>query len=258
MLKADGSPFQTRQSAMLAARNKRIVAEPVQVQDGWALRRAGRGAESAQDPDMQIRTSEQNQADKRRNAEVLKQRGLNVIAGSKATSYTPDADTEIETDMAVIDAADLVVSHDEQGRVDPRYPQELQPRERDRGTSQAWIRETAGKLKPGLLAQSPTTDSGAPIVGPDAAVESGNGRAAAIRFAYRRKLKSSNLYRAMVEKEAQSAGLDTAGMKAPMLVRVRRGGVEDRAQFARTSNAPIAARMSASEQAKADVATAGT
>ena len=41
--KADGTPFATRQSAMLSARNKRLEGvEPVQVGDGWALRKEGR------------------------------------------------------------------------------------------------------------------------------------------------------------------------------------------------------------------------
>lgn len=233
IVRANGEPFKTRQGAVLAARNKRIEdAEPVRVSGGWALRRAGpREARVAQ--------------------------ALRVLPETRSESFTPDGESAIETELAVVDAADLIVSHDEQGRPDPRYPAELQPRERDRATSQLQIRQMAGRLQPGMLGASPMTDTGAPIVGPDGAVESGNGRAAAIRLAYRRQMADG--YRAMVEDEAERAGLDVSDMDAPILVRVRQGGTsaDERTAFARQSNVSAAARMSASERAKADVETAG-
>ena len=290
ILKADGTPFKTDKSAMLSARNKGMTdVAAVQVENGWALRRAAttgetdadetavrqggfirnppaRDAEQAAVPEAQPITEAEGRSTA--HGPVADVASENAIRGdhppsltplpeTRAESYTPDAGTAIQTDMAVVDAADLVVSHDDEGRPDPRYPQELQPRERDRKASQAWVRETSGKLVPGLLAASPTTDSGAPVVGPDGAVESGNGRAAAIKRAYRMQLESAQGYRAMVESEARKAGVDITEMQAPVLVRVREGEVDDRAQFARTSNAPAAARMSASERAKADVETAG-
>ena len=229
IVRKNGQPFATEKSAALAARNLGIAAEPVRAGDGWALRRT---------------TPEEKAA-----------KALQVLPNTRTESFTPDGSMAVETELAVVDAADLIVSHDEQGRPDPRYPADLQPRERKRATSQAQIREIAGKLKPGMLRDSPMTDTGAPIVGPDAAVESGNGRVAAIRLAYRRG--AADEYREMVEREAQRSGIDATTMRAPVLVRVRRGGVADRAQFARASNVSAAARMSASERAKADVETAG-
>ena len=44
---------------------------------------------------------------------------------------------------------------------------ELQPRNRGRDASSAWVRKTAQDLDPNLLGKSPRADSGAPIVGPD-------------------------------------------------------------------------------------------
>ena len=53
--KADGTPFATRQSAMLSARNKRLEGvEPVQVSDGWALRRSGRSATREETTDEDV------------------------------------------------------------------------------------------------------------------------------------------------------------------------------------------------------------
>ena len=229
IVRKNGQPFASEKSAALAAKSQGIIAEPVRVQDGWALRRLS--------------------------AEDKAAKAVTVLPETRAESFTPDGRTAVETELAVVDAADLIVSHDAEGRPDPRYPAELQPRERGRATSQAQIREMAGRLNPGMLGEAATTDTGAPIVGPDGAVESGNGRAAAIRLAYRRG--QGDAYRAMVETEADRAGVDTAGMTAPVLVRVRRGGTADRAAFARASNVSAAARMSASERAKADVETAG-
>ena len=229
IVRKNGQPFASEKSAALAAKSQGIIAEPVRVQEGWALRRMS--------------------------AEDKAAKAVKVLPETRAEVYTPDIDTAIETDFAVIDAADLLVSHDEQGRPDPRYPAEIQPRERERGTSQAWIRKTSGDLKPGALRASPLTDSGAPVIGSDGAVESGNGRAAAIRLAYRRGLADS--YREMVEEQAKDAGIDVSGMQAPVLVRLRKGGIADRTRFARQSNAPTAARLSASEQAKQDVDLAG-
>ena len=232
ILKADGTPFKTDKSAMLSARNKGMTdVGAVQVEGGWALRRAEPPARDGRHPPS-----------------------LTPLPETRAETFTPDGESAVETELAVVDAADLVVSHDESGQPDPRYPAELQPRERGRATSQLQIRRMAGRLNPALLGESATTDTGAPIVGPDGAVESGNGRAAAIRLAYREGL--GNDYRAMVEREAARTGADVAGMEAPVLVRVRQGE-GDRTAFARASNVSATARMSASERAKADVETAG-
>ena len=86
----------------------------------------------------------------------------------------------------MVEASRLIVSHDASGKPNPRFPQELQPRDRERETSQAWVQKIAANLDTDSLGRTSRADSGAPIVGPDAVVESGNGRTMAIKLAYER------------------------------------------------------------------------
>ena len=266
VVKADGTPYKTKNAARFAGRSRKLPGhEPVQVDGGWALQPpdappvASQEARSAPAPVPAPAVAPEPAADvppaPALEAEPAESPALNVIPESRAKSYTPDGETEIETEFAVIDAAELVASHDAGGRPDPRYPAEMQPRERERGTSQRQIRRISARIRPALLADSHLTDSGAPIVGPDAAVESGNGRAAAIKLAYNEGRADD--YRSMVEEKAKAAGIDAKGMEAPVLVRVRRSGDTDRSAFARGSNVSTAGRMSASEQAKSDASTVG-
>lgn len=94
---------------------------------------------------------------------------------------------------------------------------DLQPRDRTRAASDAWITETAANLEPERLGRGADASTGAPIVGPDSVIESGNGRWAAIRRAYAEGGEPAARYRDWL----QGQGYDIAGMRQPMLVRVR-------------------------------------
>lgn len=82
--------------------------------------------------------------------------------------------TKVVTGFKVIEAKNLVISHETDGTVNPDYPAEIQPRDRARTTSQAWVQKTARNLDPDSLGRTQRADSGAPIVGADRVVESGN------------------------------------------------------------------------------------
>jgi ddrB-like ParB superfamily domain len=75
----------------------------------------------------------------------------------------------------VVEASDLITSQDH------GYDSRLQPRERDRAAAQAQVRNIASNLDPERLGYSAEADRGAPIVGSDGMVESGNGRVLALR-----------------------------------------------------------------------------
>jgi hypothetical protein len=159
---------------------------------------------------------------------------------------------------AVVDAFDdLIPSHEETGAGDlvenPAFARELQPRDRERAASARQIEEIAKDLRPGALGESYYATDGAPIVGDDRIVESGNGRTLAVRRAYR--TGRAEAYRKWVEEHAADFGLtpeQARGMKAPMLVRVRTSPTEDRAELAKQMNVPTVARMSAAETGRAD------
>lgn len=160
--------------------------------------------------------------------------------------------TKVSTKFAVVEVSDLIVSHDEQGGENPLYPQVLQPRDRGRASSQAWVHKTSNDLDPDMLGRTRRADTGAPIVGPDGIVESGNGRTMAIRTAYRQGRADD--YLEWLLEEASTFGLNPAKIKAmrePVLVRVRTSEV-DRAAFAVEANQDDKLAMTATEKARSD------
>ena len=155
----------------------------------------------------------------------------------------------------MVDADDLITSHGPNGVTNTEYPVNLQPRDRSRGSSEAQIRQMAANLRPEWMGASPKASDGAPIIGPDRVVESGNGRVAAIRYSYDGGDTAG--YRQWLSDNAEAYGLDkdvASGMDKPVLVRVRKTPLDDanRAFFAREANQSDLARMSPTEQARAD------
>lgn len=160
--------------------------------------------------------------------------------------------TKVATGFKIIEARNLVISHEADGTVNPDYPAEIQPRDRARTTSQAWVQKTARNLDPDSLGRTQRADSGAPIVGKDRVVESGNGRAMAIREAYR--IGQADEYRDWLVENADYFGVDVAKikrMKAPVLVRVRISDV-NRVEFAVEANQDDKLAMTATEKARSD------
>ncbi len=160
--------------------------------------------------------------------------------------------TKVSTKFTVIEADKLVASHTPDGKVNEAFPQELQPRDRSRDTSRLWISKVANDLDPGLLGRTKKADSGAPIVGKDRIVESGNGRALAIMEAYRRG--RADEYKQWLIEDAAIYGIDPGKierMKKPVLVRVRTSDI-DRAIFAIEANQDDKLAMTATEKARSD------
>ncbi|HAV3997462.1 transglycosylase SLT domain-containing protein [Acinetobacter baumannii] len=150
----------------------------------------------------------------------------------------------------VKDWTDLVASNDQLYGVNPLYPSELQPRDRTREASRQQIERMADDLKPELLGESPMLSNGAPIIGPDNVVESGNGRTLAIGRAYDNG--RADAYREFVQNWANSRGMDISGLNQPVLVRTRLSDV-DRVAFSRLANESDVAQFSATERAMSDV-----
>jgi diguanylate cyclase (GGDEF)-like protein len=166
-------------------------------------------------------------------------------------------DEEHSARWAVYDIRDVATSHTDELNENPAYPSALQPRDRSRQASREQIAEMAQKLDPRLMGENPLAQHGAPIVGEDGAVESGNARTIALRSAYEQGLPSAKRYREWLAKNGGSLGInraDVEGVERPVLVRVRTSELtpEQRVQFTRTANARETAAMGAAEQAKAD------
>lgn len=165
---------------------------------------------------------------------------------------------EVESAFEIVEADDLITSNlDNLSEADPRFPAELQPRDRSRKASEDQIGRIERGLDPELLGDNPLASDGAPIVGPDGVVESGNARTIAVRRAYRKGLDSAGGYRAYLEANAERFGLDPEAVrksKQPVLVRRRLSEMDpaERRAFVGEANQPSVARMGAAEQAKAD------
>lgn len=153
---------------------------------------------------------------------------------------------------AVTDIASLITSHLDDLKTNPDFPQALQPRDRARASSEAQIARIENAINPELLGASPKAGDGAPIIGVDNVVESGNARTIALRRAYQGG--KADGYKKWLIENAERFGLDPAAVAAmdkPALVRVGQGGY-NRAEFARQANESTVAQMSVTELAKAD------
>jgi hypothetical protein len=128
----------------------------------------------------------------------------------------------------------------------------LQVRDRTRFDSERWVEETATNLNPALLRPDISSDRGAPIIGDDMVIDSGNGRVMAIKRAYEAYPDKAAAYRADIEAQ----GFSTEGFNNPVLVMERTTVLspEARAAFNAQSNARTSASMSASEVADMDAA----
>lgn len=174
-----------------------------------------------------------------------------IFKGRKNSVKTAKG-TKIDTVLALVEADKLIVSHSAGGQENPNYPQELQPRDRSRDTSQAQIQRIANNLNPEDLGRNGRADSGAPIVGDDLVVESGNGRTIAIKLAY--ELGKADEYKEFLRNEADYFGFSAEQVdkfKEPVLVRIRLSEV-DRAQFAIEANQDDKLSQTATERAKQD------
>lgn len=169
--------------------------------------------------------------------------------GDAATAVTVRG-TEIPVRYALVEARDLVTSHDADLIRRPDYPEDLQPRDRDRAGSQARLLRLEKEFNALRLMETADAESGAPIVARDGVVESGNGRTIVLA---RNAMAGTDLF-SRYRAELEARGWDTQGMAAPILVRVREQPMTgaERVRLTREMNADTAERYSATEQAFAD------
>lgn len=144
----------------------------------------------------------------------------------------------------VVEASSLKTS------ADAGYDASLQPRDRSRAASSGQVNDIAKNLNPERLGRSAEADRGAPIVGPDGMVESGNGRIAAVRQAYQENGPAAAKYRDWLA----SQGVDVSKYREPVLIRERATQMtpEQRQAFTVGANQGATLAMSAPERALAD------
>ena len=156
----------------------------------------------------------------------------------------------------VISLDELITSNTDSGSINPEYDRALQPRQRDRAASRRQVEHAAKNLVPeALIWDFKALDKGAPIIGSDRQVESGNGRTMALRRARMEHADKWAAYQETLRANLLAVGLsesDLAGVESPVLVRERITDVADRTAFAREANAPPVLQMSTLETAAVD------
>ncbi|WP_417212032.1 hypothetical protein [Acinetobacter venetianus] len=175
-----------------------------------------------------------------------------TILKGRVNNVKTAKNTKVSTVFALLEINQVIASHSATGAENPLYPQELQPRDRSRESSQAWVQKTSNTLDPESLGRSGRADTGAPIIGDDFVVESGNGRTMAIQLAYERG--QADEYKNWLIDEADYFGFtaeQVQGFKQPILVRIRTSDI-DRVQFTVEANQDDKLSFSATERAKSD------
>ncbi len=175
------------------------------------------------------------------------------VSGKEHTVYTPD-NKPIKTKAKIMEADDLVASHDIQGVENPEYPQELQQRDRSKPALVAKVKKISQEINPARLDLSADIASGAPVVN-DTVVESGNGRTIAIKEAYRSG--KADAYKKHLIENADKYGIkpeDIKNMKQPVLVLQREGDLSGKElqDFTKEANQDLGVKMSPVERAKSD------
>ncbi len=182
------------------------------------------------------------------------QDGAGTVKGEKTTAYLND-NSPIEMQYAVIEVGRLVTSHSDEMSLNKDFSQDLQPRDRSRSGMKLQVEQMAGKLNPERLGESTSVTTGAPIIGQDLTVESGNGRTIAIRKAYAMGDKGQE-YKQWLISSAGQFGISAKSIESmdrPVLVRIRLTEI-DRSEFARKANEDEIAQMAPAELARADAA----
>lgn len=174
----------------------------------------------------------------------------------KVSVAKTDAGTEIKTQLALVEASDLVTSHDfATMSPNPLYPQELQPRDRTREATRAQMGHILAQFDPRYLGDDIEASGGAPIVNEDLVVESGNVRSMVLAIVHSGAPSLQHTkYIQFLKAKAPEYGLnpyDIDKMKAPVLVRIRKTDVDPIA-FTSEANVSSIATMSATEQAMTD------
>lgn len=169
----------------------------------------------------------------------------------KGSAYTND-NKQINFEYDIVNINDLITSHDIQGNINNNYPQNLQPRDRQRDASYEQIRSIAANLNPSRLMASSNVTDGAPIIGNDNVVESGNGRVIALNLAMQNYIQNMSDYQNYLNKHKSEYGFDDRDIKLGDILVRRRTSEVNREDFVRKANESTISTLNATEQAKID------
>ncbi|MEM4271265.1 MAG: hypothetical protein QXO70_04195, partial [Candidatus Pacearchaeota archaeon] len=175
-----------------------------------------------------------------------------IEEGAKITKVITPSGKEYNVKYALVDVKDLITSHNIDMSVNPEYPKEYQPRERQKILSKMQIEKIEKNLKPELLGENINASEGSPIITIENGkpiVLSGNARTIALKRKHNRgELKEYTEY---LRANASKFGLKPEEItEGKILVRIKEGGVEDNIKFAREANESTVIGYSVAEKVK--------
>jgi hypothetical protein len=166
-----------------------------------------------------------------------------------------DGLTRYDFEFRIVPLDKLVISHDPfTFEPNPKYPQELQPRLRERAATKIQVEKIAANLEPdALLTDFHTLDRGAPIIGDDMVVEAGNGRVMGVIRAAQDYPEKYQQYMERLKERIRDFGMRTKDLdiERPILVRLRISDV-NRVAFTQEANSAATLAPSAIENARTD------
>ena len=225
-------------NARTALRETELVVEQLSQQvDALQLELLHMGEDSPEKAERIAQLQTELESWNKRNAALS-----GALPRSSKTRTIRAHDMELETTMEVVSVDELITSDDE------RFDQRLQPRDRTREASREQIRNMVRTLDPYQLMDAPTADTGAPVVGPDGLVESGNGRTMALR----QVVKDPLLHRRYAQAVEEQTGIKIREGEVLIRRRTTPMNLEQRMEFTKAANQQNIAKMSSTEQGLSD------
>ncbi len=221
-------------------------SNPIHAQQGAMNNETTQSTQSTNNQNVNTKP-EQNQRENAETVQAQKSTENQGTTGIIENVRTDNAKQNIPAQYKLV-SADDVISSDM-----PAYPQQYQPRNRNRLGMVAQVEDMSNQLNPSAVVdQTGNVNMGAPVINSKGVVLNGNGRTMAIRKAYSKGNKSAQAYKQYLKDNAEKLGLDPTAVdkiKNPMIVRQ----VADDAPIEDIIHSTAGgSRMSASEQAKSD------
>lgn len=174
----------------------------------------------------------------------------------KETTVTTDSGKTIRVRYRLVPTARVITSHNaETMAANKAYPQELQPRDRQRVSMMEQVTTMANELRPADLGAGRNLNQGAPIIRKDGVVLNGNGHAMAIQKATAAGGDKATAYRKYIFEHSKEFGISRSNlsqMRKYMLVREVVDDIDADTMQDIIGSTAGGSRMGASEQAKAD------
>jgi hypothetical protein len=205
-----------------------------------------------------VQAKESLETQKKRKIYLAKKQKLmeRVPAGKTVKVHASTNDAGFDATYKVVPAGDITASHDMNYAVNDLYPEEYQPRDRNRPQMRGQVEKMTKGMKPELLAESQFVNEGAPVVNNSGVVLNGNGRVMAVQKAYKgltdAHKKSAKAYKDYLVSIAPSLGIapgKVQSMDHPVLVRQ---AADDADTSAIINSTEGGAKLGGAEQAKAD------